>query len=249
MKIRTLVMALAAFSFMLTACGNKQAKQEQNKENDKQEVVEEQTQEQEQDSIFSGVLGVIIGAWEANPISGVAVDGKTDIERFAFVFCNEYPNFEPNQVLLDYLKDPKGFNNESYSVECQKNNGYIKCMGMFQVTCEMAGCYWNRDNGHKLVAFWMEKGHEIDPSFAERLLVFYDYDPATDKMNPEPALAEAVNIAMAQYNDYSVRLPEEGKDIEIVGYMYDYENDSAENTYYIYRWNGKDFSLEKSEEE
>jgi len=54
---------------------------------------------------------------------------------------------------------------------------------------------------------------------------------------------------MNQYDDYSVVLPDEGKDIQIVGHMFDYENDSAENTYYIYRWNGNDFTLEKSKEE
>ena len=246
MKIRTLVVALAAFSFMLTACQNKQAKQEQKDDNKKQEVVDEKTQEEE--VFIEGEIEKWYHVWDSIPLSGVAVDGKTDIERFAYVFCNKYANFEPNQVLLDYLKDPKGFNNEDYSVDDHKNNGYINCVGQFQIPCEMAGCYWNRDNGHKLVAFWMEKGHEIDPSFAQSLLVFYDYDPATDIMNPEPALTDSVNIAMNQYEDYSVVLPDEGKDIQIVGHMFDYENDSAENTYYIYRWNGKDFNLEKSKE-
>ena len=56
MKIRTLVMAMAAFSFMLTACGNNQAKQEQqgqkeqqeqSDDKNKQEVVEEQIQKED----------------------------------------------------------------------------------------------------------------------------------------------------------------------------------------------------------
>ena len=250
MKIRTLVMALAAFSFMLTGCGNNQAKQEQNDDNNKQEVVEQQTQEesQEEEEFFVGEIGNILGVWEKKPLSGAAVNGKTDIERFAYVFCKEYSNFEPNQVFLDYLKDPKGFNNENYSVDDHKNNGYIKSMGRFEVACEMSGCYWNRDNGHKLVAFWMEKGDEIDPTFAESLLVFYDYDPATDKMTPEPALTNSVNLAMVQFDNYSVVLPDKGKDIEIVGHKIDYENDSAENTYFLYRWNGNNFNLERSKE-
>ncbi len=244
MKIRTLVMALAAFSFMLTACGNQQANDEQ-KNNDQTETIDDETPPPfTADDVNQ--IGVIHSVWEVNPIPGAAVNGKTDIERFAFVFCNEYSNYEPNYVLLEYLNDPKGFNEENYSVDVQKSNGYIKCMGMFQVSHDVTGCYWNRSNGHKLVAFWMEKGHESDPSLGDHLLVFYDYDPATDKMNPEPALSEAVDNAMAQYDDYSVVLPDKGKDIELVGYMIDYENDSAENTYYIYRWNGNDFKLEKA---
>ena len=246
MKIRTLVMALAAFSFMLTACGNKQAKQPNNADNNKQEVVDERTQEEDSPASTPGDIGVIRSVWSRNPISGAAaVDGK-DIERFAYVFCKKYSRYEPNQVLLSYLKNPKGFNNEDYEVDNHTNNGYIKCMGRFQVSYDVTGCYWNRNNGHKLVAFWMEEGHESDPSLADNLLVFYDYDSATDMMTPEPALSEAIDNAMDQYDEYSIVLPDKGKDIEIVGYMIDYENDSAESTYYIYRWNGNDFKLEKA---
>jgi hypothetical protein len=245
MKIRTLVMALAAFSFMLTACENKANKQE-TPETPAETVVEEQTEEPTFTADDVNQIGVIRSVWEVNPIPGAAVNGKTDIERFASVFCNEYSNYEPNLVLLNYLKDPKGFNDENYRVDNQKSNGYIKCMGMFQVSHDVTCCYWNRNNGHKLVAFWMEKGHESDPTLGDNLLVFYDYDPATDKMDPEPKLSEAIATAMAQYDDYTVVLPDKGKDIELVGHMIDYENDSAENTYYIYRWNGNDFKLEKA---
>lgn len=248
MKIRTLVMALAAFSLMLTACENKQAKQPQNDDNNKTEVVEEQSQEEDNQASTPGDIGVIRSVWAMNPISDVAVEGKTDIERFASVFCKKYSRYEPNQVLLNYLKNPKEFNNENYRVDNQKNNGYIKCMGMFQVSHDVTCCYWNRKNGHKLVAFWLEQGHESDPSLDDKLLAFYDYDPAADVMTPEPDLNVAIDVEMNQYDAYSVVLPDKGKDIEIVGHMIDYENDSAENTYYIYRWNGNDFSLEKAKE-
>ena len=249
MKIRILVMALAAFSFMLTGCGNNQAKQEQNDDNNKQEVVEEQTQEEsqeEEETFIVGDVGAIMGVWDTKPLSGAAVDGKTDIDRFAYVFCNEYSHFEPNKVFLDYLKDPNGFKNENYRVENHKNYGYVKCMGMFEVPCEMSGCYWNRDNGHKLVAFWMEKGHEIDPSFAESLLVFYDYDPATDKMNPVPALAEPIENLVGIGDHLSVSLPDEGKDIDFTVF-----HNLGDITFsnYLYRWNGNGFDLEKTKEE
>ena len=122
-------------------------------------------------------------------------------------------------------------------------------MGMVQVSWDMVCCYWNRDNGHKLVAFWMEQGHESDPSLGDNLLAFYDYDPATDVMTPDPEIGKRIADAMAQYDGYGVRLPDEGKDIELVGYMFDLENDSAESTDYLCRWNGNDFALEKVNEE
>ena len=252
MKIRTLVMALAAFSFMLTACGNEQAKQEQNKENDKQEVVEDQSQSQEEqsqsqkESTQPTILDDIRGVWEKNTLSGVAVDGKTDIERFAYAFCNEYAEYEANQAILDYLKDPNREAPEGFAIDNQKNNGYINCYSLFVLNNRnVTTCYWNRDNGHKLVAFWLDMDFE-DYTQAKncQLLAFYDYDPATDKMTPEPALAKAIDVAMAQYEDYNVGLPDEGKDIRIEALV---DLGLLEYTNYIYRWNGNDFSLEKAQ--
>lgn len=248
MKTKTLLMALAAFSFMLTACGNKQDNQKQNGDNTNTTVVDEQNGA-EAPALELGEIESIRRVWESKPMTGIAVNGKADIERFAYVFCKEYSNYEPNKALLDYLTDPANYNNDLFRIDDQKSHGYIKSMGMVQVSWDMVCCYWNRDNGHKLVAFWMEQGHESDPNLGDNLLAFYDYDPATDVMTPEPELSKRVVEVMAQYDDYSVTLPDEGKDIELVGYKIDYENDSAESTYYLFRWNGNDFALEKAKEE
>ena len=82
MKIRTLVMALAAFSFMLTACENKQANQEQKTENQTETVVEEQTDAFEMDD----PIGIVRSVWELAPIPVVPAEGMADIERFALSF-------------------------------------------------------------------------------------------------------------------------------------------------------------------
>jgi len=60
---------------------------------------------------------------------------------------------------------------------------------------------------------------------------------------------KTVSDAMASYDDYSVTLPSQGKDIRLCGYSLDLENDSAENTYYIMRWNGNGFRLDQMREE
>ena len=244
MKIRTLVMALAAFSFMLTACENKPANQEQNTENQAETVVEEQTDELDMDD----QIGIVRSVWEMAPIPVVAAEGMADIERFALTFCNEYSTYVPNKVLYDYLKDENKFNEDlekigfGFNVDNQKDEGYILCRAETQFSKD-TDCYcWKRDNGHSLVAFWMEEGFESGDS--DGLLVFYDYDPATNTMTPEPELGKKVDEAMAQYDGYTVRLQEQ----DIIGHKINIEEDNYENTRYLIQWNGNDFILEMTEE-
>ena len=52
---------------------------------------------------------------------------------------------------------------------------------------------------------------------------------------------------MKRYDAYSVNLPAEGKDIEVVGHKADLENDNYSNTDYLFRWNGYDFRMEEVE--
>ena len=67
-------------------------------------------------------------------------------------------------------------------------------------------------------------------------------------MTPDAALSKKVDEAMNKFDTYTVKLPDQGKDIELVGHKIDFENDSAENTYYLLRWNGYDFKMEKVED-
>lgn len=248
MKIRTLVMALAAFSFMLTACENKPAQQEQKTDNPTEAVAEGQTEtvaeeETEAPHPFTvddvNQIGVIISVWDVMPIPVLALEGKTDIERFAASFCNEYSNYYPNQVLYNYLKDPN-YKEENYELE---KDGYIACKGMFQFSSDVCCHVWDRQNGHKLVAFWLEEAHENGET--TYLLALYDFDPATNTLNPEPELTKKVVEPMSQYDAYTVRLDREDKEVCLIGYNINIEEDNAESTCYMLRWNGNDFSIEK----
>lgn len=248
MKRKLFLMALAALPFMLAACGDKQA-------NPAQTAGETQTEAQSADSIDAdeddspvlqtGQVDEIRKVWETKPLTGVAANGKVDIERFAYVFCREYSNYEPNKVLYDYLTAPEKYENENFNIESKLKNGFISCRGLYQVGFDTTGCYWKRKNGHSLVAFVMEQGHESNPDLADILVVFYDYDPATDTMTPEPALSKKIAEGMAQYDEYSVVLPEQGKDIELIGHKIDYVEHDCENICYLFRWDGNDFKLEK----
>ena len=246
MKIRTLVMALAAFSFMLTACENK-ANKEQNTENQTEMVAEEQTEDAPSFTADDvNQIGVIHGVWDVMPISVATVDGLSDIKRVANAFCYEYSNYEPNKVLCDYLKDPD-YNNEYFEVESLEENGYIACKGMTEYSNDVCCHIWDRKNGHKLVAFWLEEAHENGDDAS--LLAFYDFDPATNTMTPEPELAKKIVESMAQYDAYSVRLPRVGLDAGLIGHKINIEEDNCDNTYYMLRWNGNDFNQEQVTDE
>lgn len=244
MKIKTLVMALAAFSFMLTACENK-ANKEQNTENQTETVAEELPEE----AFVDDPIGIVRSVWELAPIPVAPAEGMADIERFALSFCNEYSNYVPNKVLYDYLKDQAKFKEDlekigfGFNVDNQKEEGYILCRAETQFSQDTDCRCWKRDNGHILVAFWMEEASESGDD--DELLVFYDYDPATNTMTPELELGKKVAEAMAQYDGgYTVRL----QDQEIIGHKINVEEDNCENIVYSLRWNGNDFSLEKTEE-
>ena len=238
MKTKTKTMIwLAALSLMLTACGEKKAKDVLVAE-DKTEAVSE-TQTEDEDYAPESEVDVVSSVWEMSPLTGVAKDGKAGIEQFADKFCYEYNNYKPNQVLCDYLRDPAKYDNEDFNINCQPKKGYISCRGLFQSGYDTECCYWKRKNGHSLVAFWLDEGHESGAEY--QLLAFYDYDPDTDTMTPEPALSKKLTDVVDKYDSYSVTLPEEGKDIELIGYTDDEEEEDCIATCFQAHWNGNDF--------
>lgn len=255
---KTLIMALAALPFMLTSCGDKTT-QSQGTENQEQEVVEnneatttdatstdnlmtdENVDLDTEEEGFNSVIPTIRNKWYQNELHKVT-NGKTaDIEQFALAFCKEYPDYRANKEIIEYLKSPAKYEEEIYHIDYQKSNGYLSCMFMTEYDWNTTCCYWKRNNGHKLVAFWLTESHEGGDE--EHLLAFYDYDPDSDTMIPEKYLTKMVDNAMKRYDTYSVRLPDKGKDIGLSGYTIDREDDSAECADYTLRWNGYDFDL------
>ncbi len=251
-------------AFLLAACGGKATSNNDRADADEEEttvVSDDMDDADEEDydtadaTADDSAKGIpaISRVWERQPISVGAEGRKVTIGMLADAFCRKYKSrYEPNQVLHDYLSDPAAFPQldeaKHFAVDDQSANGYLSCQLMTEYDLLTTCCYWNRSNGHKLVAFWLSKTNEGDDA-GEHLAAFYDYDPATDTMTPEPALTKTISDAMASYDDYSVTLPSQGKDIRLCGYSIDLENDSAENTYYIMRWNGNGFRLDQMREE
>lgn len=255
MRKLSLAIILACSMLMLTSCGGKQnnAKPAENQEeaviNEKTDGTEAQTGETaepaEADDQSHGFVPSIRKAWASKPLTGVAAGKTASIEHFAAAFCKQYPDYKPNKMLGEYLKAPAKFNEAKNSTEIadERKNGYLSSYIMADLDWGVECCYWKRANGHKLVAFRLTE-NQMEWDDEERLLAFYDYDPATDTMTPEPALSEKVDETGRQHDFYFVNLPIEGKDIKMICHNTESKHDYASEVHYLFRWNGNDFQPE-----
>lgn len=231
-------MMLLAAGLMMTACGNGS---NNNQKNDDTPVVDEKKTVEEPVVKKVGGIPAIKKVWANKSFDLDAGDITPSIETYALAFCKTYPQFDLNKVLADYLV--KGTYNESeYEIINDKKNGYIRCMWLVQYTNNTDVCYWNRKDGTQLVAAYMEDNSESDPT--ENLVAFYSYDHAEGVMTPEPALTQMIEERMNKYDAYSVVLPREGKDIMVIGYIIDEENDSADRNELKLKWDGQTFNWE-----
>ena len=181
--------------------------------------------------------------WQEKTIAVEPAAAATGIRQFALAFCGQFPEYEPNRFLREYLQDPKGYDREAtgYFVEVNDRNGFAFCRFMAEYSTDVDCCYWKCDNGHCLVAFWLVEEHENDVATGKAAL-FYDYDPATGKMSPRPEWTVMIENAVKAADDYNITLPEEGKDIIITKFT-DSGDDSYDSTSQTMKWNGQGFTL------
>lgn len=234
MKRSYLAIVLIAAGLMMSACNNG-SNQNQNGNNNSNKT-ENKVKPANNDP--SGIKS-IEKVWAAKAIDVDPGDITPGIEQFALAFCKEYPQFSLNKVLGDYIIDGT-YDKSEYDIVKDPSHGYIHCMWKVQTAPLTDVCFWNRNNGHKLVAAYMEDTHESG-EWSERLVAFYDFDPATNMMTPEPALTEMIANRVKKYGDYSVTLPRTGKDIEVSGYIVDEEEESADVKEMQMKWNGMTF--------
>ena len=261
MKKTVTLMALAAFLLVLVACGDKQTSQKPASAGEKTEATatdaDTNSETDPEDDEYAegandGDVVLDIGSkWDSKPLKNIATEDVFDIERFAYVFAYEYSDYTPNKVICEYFDSPEKFKNKEslFTVRSMKKNGFLECMAMTEVVWCTECCYWKRKNGHALVAFWMERGHEGEDEPSETALAFYDYNPETDTMTPEPALYKIVEDVVRDYDTYLVSLPKEGKDIDLLGLTWNKAGEYYDTTPYLLRWNGNDFKAEKVKEE
>ena len=233
MKKHLLAVMLLAAGLMMTACGNN------NKQNNNKPVVDEKKKvEEPKDEVRTGSIGEIKKVWAKKSFAVDPGDHTPNIETYALAFCDTYPMFEVNRVLANYLVN-EVYDNDQYEIISDKKNGYIHCMWEVQYSNFTDVCYWNRKDGHQLIAAYMEDSGE--GGWFENLVVFYDYDYANDLLTPEPELTQMIENRMKKYDAYSVVLPREGKDIQVIGYIFDEENDTADRNELKLKWDGQTF--------
>ena len=259
-KVSTAIM-LVATALMISSCGNKTGNGENQDsttvtENTNQEVT---TEDEEDFEVPERTIVSIRKAWADKTIKVDADKSKVGIKDFALAFCKTYPQCETNEAMRRYLSDPELAAKDDYRLEidnpkydypdafylsCNSKNGYIRCMQELQTDRYTFACYWNRTNGHKLFAAYMEECWE-QVDWDQCLICFYDYDPATGVMTPEPALTKMIEDRMKQYElCYYVMLPEVGKDIEVTG-VDSMEDDACAVDNFILKWDGMSFKWEE----
>ena len=104
----------------------------------------------------------------------------------------------------------------------------------------------NYDNLLIAKSYYMNGEYE-NPSMNERLLAFYDYNPATQKMTPEPELTDMVEEKVKGFASWVMRLPDKGKDIEVYVYQ-ENDDDSEDELEFDMEWNGQSFTIESIED-
>lgn len=245
------MMAIVCVAF-LTGCG-KSAKEGENvpdESKDNKEVVTEVAEAQDEsesadmdENVVSGLYDVTSN-WKQTPITVSPKGTRVNIQDFAQAFCSQYDCFAPNEKILKYFAAPKTYDevDESYRVESDIANGYIKSFLLTEVARLTQMCYWNRKNGHSLVGVFMVNGSENSKS--ENVFMFYDYDPKTNIMTPDMdvyKVVEKVTLDKA-FDEYDLELPQKGKDIDV--YLYtDNGEDSYDITEKTLKWTGDTFTL------
>ena len=234
MRKKIFTAAIMALALTMLACGKKEKTSKEDNAYPSEEMADAE-------SVISSIREV----WKTKTIDVGDNEGTPDIGQFAFAFCEEYPDYEPNAALQEYLAQPKDYNEENtdFHINDDTSNGYLSSTLMTEYDFRTDCCYWKRKNGHQLVAFWLCEQHE-GMDVPENLVLFYDYDPKTFKMTPEPQLTELVEKNTASFPTYEVRLPDEGKDIEIMTYT-DADEESYDVSSFKMIWNGQNFIVKK----
>ncbi len=181
-------------------------------------------------------------AWARKTINVTPTrDGSIGVKDFARAFASTYrQNGYMTNEILEYFADPTGYirnYGEDIIVDYKPNNGYfvIQSYGDGD-SFEM--CYWNRNNGHKLVGIHWGQEIDCDAFFT----VFYDYDPNTSTLVPEVNLTQKLEQNYGHRSSYEdnpfinvlVHFPVTGKDLTVLLY--------SSNQSITLHWDGMTFT-------
>ena len=135
---------------------------------------------------------------------------QANIMDFVTAFQKTWPTYSGRE-LIKFSKSKLPYENTDKVVDLK--NGYVLYMedDPEAVSDEhMEACFWNRKNGHKLLAVTISR---VTPSELV-VLCFYDYDPNTQTLTPEKSLNNLFTPSFPGYR-YRAWLPQKGKNLVI----------------------------------
>ena len=150
--------------------------------------------------------------WATKPINNV-VNGSLGImlERFD----QTWPTWMVGAVRNTMEKglDREVLDEEtSLTVTVDSKNGFVMVGDGGTDGEYMSACYWNRSNGHKLLAVLV--GKPTDPCI--EVLCTYDYDPQKKMLTPEPDILKGYRWGdRKEYTQLFCQLPKKGKDVRV----------------------------------
>lgn len=190
--------------------------------------------------IFSVIIFCILGALSANAQSAeylrdnwVTTIPVKQIKPHALdqLFSAWVSKFEGSttDTYTEYIANPAAYPDgvvQDCEVTYMPKNGYLKLSYKVQKVNELQCCYWNLDNGNKLLGIYVvqcydcpECGEEDEWTKCESALMFYEFNTQNKTLDPR---VDMVNRVMSVIGDNSIELPCKGRDIE----YYDFETTS-----------------------
>ena len=181
----------------------------------------------------------IDAGWATKPISNVANGNfATMLERF----YQTWPTWMVRAV-RDTMK--KGLTKQvldkdtELTVTVDQKNGFVSVGDGGTDGEYMSACYWNRSNGHKLLAVLL--GSPTDPCI--EVLCTYDYDPAMKMLTPEPEILKGYRWHDRKAcSQIFCNLPRKGKEITVD----DWSGDDGP-VRHTFKWDGMKPVYSKSE--
>jgi len=181
----------------------------------------------------------IDAGWATKPISNVANGNfATMLERFYQTWPTWMVRAVRNTMKKGLAKQVLDKGTE-LTVTVDQKNGFVSVGDGGTDGEYMSACYWNRSNGHKLLAVLL--GSPTDPCI--EVLCTYDYDPAKKMLTPEPEILKGYRWHdRKSYSQIFCNLPRKGKEITVD----DWSGDDGP-VRHTFKWDGMKPVYSKSE--
>ena len=164
-----------------------------------------------QENVYAGSTGleVISNEWESETLKGAAsgtLIGMLDC------FNKRWPTWMVSHALKTMRKGLKleRYGEKLPTVFYDAKNGWVDVSSNVMNAEFIHVCFWNRTNGHRLLAVYL--GKPVDPCL--HFVCFYDYDPQKRILTPETHIIDGFKTT--EDTKFYYNLPQHGKEMTIL---------------------------------